>query len=44
MQQWTIYYLPDDPNPVGLGYDMEITHPDGTTTRIPQIVHYFENH
>jgi hypothetical protein len=43
MQQWIIYYLPDNPNPIGLGYDMEVRHPNGHIERIPQIVHYFEN-
>jgi hypothetical protein len=41
MQQWTIYYLNDNPNPIGLGYDLQIQKPDGTVERIPQIVHYF---
>jgi hypothetical protein len=44
MQQWTIYYLPDNPEPIGLGYDLQIQNADGSIDRIPQIVHYFNKH
>lgn len=43
MQGWTIYYEGDNPNPIGIGYDTQVQHPNGEVNIIHNIVHYFNN-